>query len=256
MSLPRRAVLALRWGSIAGVVAFWEAVVRLFFPDSLFVAPPSRIALATIGTLQDPHYVQALRATAVEFVVAFLLAGVAGVLLGAGLGATRRLFSPARNLIQVAFALPQVAVYPLFVLWLGVGFSSKVAFGVTHGIFPVLLGTMAAVKLVDGTLIDAVRAMGGGRLEVFRKVVLPSVLPDIVSALRIAAALCLLGVLLAELMVSVQGIGEILHAVSSSFQPARLYALVAVICLAAVAVNTALGAAERRLSRWRPQPFG
>lgn len=243
----------LRWSTIAAALAGWEAVVRAFLTDSMFVAPPSRIALAVTDTLGDPATLQALRVTAVEFVLALGLAGICGIALGTGLGATRRVFGPSRNLLQVAFTLPQVAIYPLFVLWLGVGFSSKVAFGVSHGIFPVVLGAMAATRLVDRTLIDAVRAMGGGRLDVVRKVVLPSILPDIVAALRVAAALCLLGVLLAELMVSVQGVGTILLTLSSSFQPDRLYALVAAICLAAVAVNIVLSALERRLSRWRAE---
>lgn len=253
MSLARAGTTTLRWLTIAVALGGWEVVVRAFLADSLFVAPPSRIVLAATDTLGDLATLRALRATAAEFALAFALAAVTGVLLGAGLGATRRVFGPSRNLIQVAFALPQVAIYPLFILWLGVGFSSKVAFGLSHGIFPVVLGTMAATKLVDRTLVEAIRAMGGGRFEVFRKVVLPSILPDIVSALRVAAALCLLGVLLAELMVSVEGVGAILLALSSSFQPDRLYALVAAICLAAVVVNIVLRALEQRLSRWRPE---
>jgi ABC-type nitrate/sulfonate/bicarbonate transport system permease component len=241
----------LRLLTLAAVLVAWEVFARLFLEGSLFLAGPVDIALALPGTINDPDVREALAVTAGEFLLAFSIATVAGVLLGAMLGATRRAFGPGRNLLQMAFSLPQVALYPLFVLWLGIGFSSKVVFGVTHGIFPVLLGTMAATKLVDANLITSVRAMGGGRATVIRKVVLPSILPDVVSSLRVAAALTLLGVLLAELMVSVGGVGAILHGLSSSFNPARLYALVATVCAAAVAVNLALGYAERRLSVWR-----
>jgi NitT/TauT family transport system permease protein len=246
--------VGLRWATLLGVLVIWELVARAFFQGSIFIAAPSRIVGAATELLRDPAVLRALRITAIEFGVAFGIAAVAGVLLGAALGVTRRLFGPMRNLLQVAFTLPQVAVYPLFVLWLGVGFGSKVAFGVTHGIFPVLLATMTATRLVDASLVDAVRAMGGGRGELLRKVVLPSILPDIVSALRVAAALSLLGVLLAELMVSLEGVGAILLLLSSSFRPARLYALVAAICLAAVAVNISIRYVEQRLSQWRTDP--
>lgn len=254
-SRARRASIspaALRLITLLAVVVVWEVLAQIFLQGSLFLAGPVDIARALPGTVSDPHVREALAVTAGEFLLAFVIATVAGVLLGALLGATRRAFGPSRNLLQMAFSLPQVALYPLFVLWLGIGFSSKVVFGVTHGIFPVLLGTMAATKLVDANLITSVRAMGGGRATVIRKVVLPSILPDVVSSLRVAAALTLLGVLLAELMVSVGGVGAILHGLSSSFNPARLYALVLTVCAAAVAVNLALGYVERRLSVWRP----
>lgn len=243
----------LRVSTIAVALVVWEVLAAVFFRDSLFLAGPVAILVALPGTLTDPEILEALAVTAVEFLVAFSVVAVAGVVLGAALGATRAAFQPSRNLLQVAFSLPQVALYPLFILWLGIGFSSKVAFGVTHGIFPMVLGTMAATKLVDRNLIDSMRAMGGGGVTIARKVVLPSILPDIVSSLRVAAALTLLGILLAELMVSVGGAGAILQSLSSSFVPARLYALVLTICAGAVVVNEVIAFFERRLSRWRPQ---
>lgn len=248
----RRGPLTLRVVTIAAVLVAWELLAAALFRESLFLAGPVAIAGALPGTLTDPEILEALALTAAEFLVAFSVVAVAGVLLGAALGATQATFQPARNLLQVAFSLPQVALYPLFILWLGIGFSSKVVFGVTHGIFPMVLGTMAATKMVDRNLIDSVRAMGGGRVMIVRKVVLPSILPDVVSSLRVAAALTLLGILLAELMVSVGGAGAILHSLSSSFVPARLYALVLTICVAAIVVNEVIGYFERRLSRWRP----
>lgn len=248
----RRGPLTLRVATIAAVLLVWELLAAAFFRESLFLAGPVAIVGALPETLTDPEVLDALALTAAEFLVAFLIVAVAGSLLGATLGATQAAFRPARNLLQIAFSLPQVALYPLFVLWLGIEFSSKVAFGVTHGIFPMVLGTMAATKMVDQSLIDSVRAMGGGRVTIVRKVVLPSILPDVVSSLRVAAALTLLGVLLAELMVSVGGAGAILHRLSSSFVPARLYALVMTICVAAIVVNELIGYFERRLSRWRP----
>ena len=244
--------VTLRVVTLATLVLGWEVIARLYLQDSLFLAGPVAIAQALPATVSDPAVRESLAVTAGEFLVAFALATVAGVLFGALLGATRRAFAPSRNLLQMAFSLPQVALYPLFILWLGFGFSSKVAFGFTHGIFPVLLGTMAATKMVDANLITAIRAMGGRRRTVVRKVVLPSILPEVVSSLRVAAALTLLGVLLAELMVSVGGVGAMLHSLSSSFAPARLYALIATVCAAAIVVNLLLGFFERRLSRWRP----
>ena len=169
-----------------------------FLSGNVFVAGPVAIAREIPATTPtDSAVLSGLRITGTEFLLSFALAAVIGVALGAVLGATVKVFQPMRHLLQISFALPQVAIYPIFTLWLGVGFSSKVAFGVTHGLFPVVLGTMAATKLVHRSLIDSARAMGAGRATIIRKVVLPSVLPDVVTSLRLASALCLLGVLLA-----------------------------------------------------------
>ena len=157
----------------------------------------------------------------------------------------------ARDVTAVVYALPLVPLYPLFVLWLGLGAPAEVAFGAVHGVLPVLLITMAAAGKVDIRLIHAAQAMGAGRPRVLGKVLFPSTLPDVVGALRIGAALCLLGVLLGQLMINVDGVGFVIGTLISNLRAPELDAVILVVCLGAVAVNTAMTAAENRLSWWR-----
>jgi NitT/TauT family transport system permease protein len=152
---------------------------------------------------------------------------------------------------SVLYTLPLVPFYPLFVLWLGLGFRSEVAFGAVHGVVPVVLGTMAAASRVDPLLVTAARSMGASRRRALSMVVLPASVPDVVGALRIGAALCLLGVLLAELMVSVDGVGHVIAGLIANLRGAEADAVVLAVCVGAVAVNVVLHAAERQLSRWR-----
>lgn len=240
----------LRWGTLIMLVAAWELAFA-FIDARDFIAPPSDVFPAIPEMLGEQRVIEGLWVTLQEFLLAFVIASTLGILAGTSLGITRRLFGPSRNLLQILFTLPQVALYPLFVLWLGVGFNSKVAFGVTHGFFPVVLTTMAAAREVEPSLLESVRAMGGGRIDALRKVVLPAIVPHVVAGLRVGAAITLLAVLLAQLMVATEGIGEVFELLSSSFEPARLDALVIVVCLFAVAVNTLIRRLELRLSRWR-----
>jgi ABC-type nitrate/sulfonate/bicarbonate transport system permease component len=243
----------LRWLTVAALVFLWEAGVRVLGPNE-FVARPTDVPGALVDVLGDGALRGAIGVTAQEYLVAWALASVGGVALGATLSLTRRAYRSAQTGLQVLFTLPQVTIYPLFVLWLGIGFNSKVAFGVTHAIFPIALATLAASREADRTLMDAVRSMGGGRWAVLRLAVIPGAWPRLLAGLRIGASLALVGVLLGELMVSTAGVGSEINRLTAALAPAKLDALILIVCLIACAVNTALGLAERRVGAARGTP--
>jgi NitT/TauT family transport system permease protein len=235
----------LRWLTIAVLVVVWQSVCR---SDS-YVAPPSEVFTTGLAYLADRETLTALGVTTTRFLGAFAITAVLGVVVGLAVGRTGRMVPPARDILAVLYTLPLVPFYPLFVLWFGLGFRSAVAFGAIHGVVPVVLGTMAASARVDETLITATRSMGAGRARVLTMVVLPATLPDVVGALRIGAALSLLGVLLAELMVSVDGVGRVVAALVANLRGPELDAVILAVCAGAAVVNAALQAGERRLSR-------
>lgn len=246
-----RRALALRWLTVIALLGLYEILARLLAAKSSFVAAPSEIVTRGVDVFSSESTVQALRVTAGEFVLAFVIAAVAGVLLAAVLGSRKQTLLFSRDVLQILFAMPQVAVYPLFILFLGIGQQSKIAFGVTHGIFPIVLTTMSGIRNLKPGLSEAVRAMGGGRVDVLVKAVLPAIAPDVITGLRVGASLTLVGVLLGELMASSGGIGAQLTTLASAFQPAELYAVVAAICLFAILVNTLMRMVELRMNRWR-----
>lgn len=253
--LPRRRqglrVQSLRWGAVVALLAIYEVVARLGFSKSLFVASPIQVVASGWEVFEQPGVGKALGVLGIEFVLAFAIAIVAGVLAGVVLGSSRITLHIGRDVLQILFAVPQVTVYPLFLLFLGLGFRTKVVFGITHGFFPIALSTLAGREHVEATLPRAVRSMGGGRIAVAWKAVLPSMVPDILTGLRLGAALTLLGVLLAELMAASGGsIGSVLSTLTGAFRPAQLYALVASICLFAIVVNWAMTLVQRRATRW------
>ena len=241
---------ALRWGVILFALVVWEIVARAL-GSGAYLAPPSRVFTTGLAYLGRGDTLHGLGVTTVRFLAAFAITAVLGVGLGLVLGRAGRLMPPARDVFGVLYTLPLVPFYPLFVLWLGLGFRSEVAFGAVHGVVPVVLGTMAAAARVDPTLITAARSMGASRRRALSMVVLPASVPDVVGALRIGAALCLLGVLLAELMVSVDGVGHVIAGLIANLRGAEADAVILAVCVGAVAVNVVLHATERHLSRWR-----
>jgi NitT/TauT family transport system permease protein len=244
--------VALRWTSVAVLVGLWELLSRTVVRSESYLAPPSRVLTSGLAYLGAADTLTGLWATTVRFLAAFALTAVVGVGLGLALGRAGGFVPAARDVFAVLYTLPLVPFYPLFVLWFGLGFRSEVAFGAIHGIVPVVLGTMAAAARVDNSLVVAARTMGASRSRSLLMVVLPATVPDIVGALRIGAALSLLGVLLAELMVSVDGVGQTVSQLIANARGAQLDAVILAVCVGAIAVNTALHLTERRLSRWRP----
>src|SRR5215470_370404 len=241
----------IRLLSIAVIVLGWEVVARVLFPDNGYIAPPSQVLTTGMAFIGQGDTLHALEVTTIRFLIAFAITAVIGVPLGLALGRSGAYLPVARDVTAVVYALPLVPFYPLFVLWLGLGAPAEIAFGAMHGILPVLLITMAAAAQVDARLIHAAKAMGADRPRVLGKVLFPSALPDVVGALRIGAALCLLGVLLGQLMINVDGVGFVIESLITNLRAPELDAVILVVCLGAVLVNTVLTAAEKRLSWWR-----
>jgi len=144
-----------------------------------------------------------------------------------------------------------VTILPLFVLYFGIGAGSKIAFGVSHGIFPIMLNVIAGVQSVEDAHLTAARAMGATRMQIIRRVVLPHMTPSLFAGLRLAMSGTLLGVLLAELYVSQGGIGYYSRVFADSFDPPATFALVTCLAVMAILLNESVRRAERRASFWR-----
>ncbi|HUK58244.1 MAG TPA: ABC transporter permease [Stellaceae bacterium] len=234
---------------IAGLIIFWEVSVRLW-GDPLFLAPPSQVVVSLYEFIWNPQVLNALRTTLYELVVAFALAVAIGLPLGLILGLQRFAYGSFYPIVLLLYATPQATILPLVILAFGIGTESKIAFGFTHSIFPIVVNVVAGVQGLKPSLIVAARSMGANRRQILTNVVIPHMIPSFFTGMRIGMTGDLLGVLLAELYVSQAGVGHYTRLFTESFEPQRLFALIA--CLAAIAVflNESCRRAERRMSRW------
>jgi ABC-type nitrate/sulfonate/bicarbonate transport system permease component len=245
-----RRVVVIRLAAIALLAIVWEILARRF-ANPLFVAPPSATLVATVALLGDPDVVRALLAALQELAIAFAIAVAAGVVIAVPLGLStfwRGAFLP---LVLGLYAIPQVTVLPLFVRIFGLGPPTKIAFGVTHGVFAVILTVIAGMRTIDPILLRAAKSLGATRRQLIFNVVLPSLVPSLFTGMRLAMSGVLLGVLLAELYVSTTGIGFFTQAFTNAFAPAKLFALILLLATIAIALNELARIAERRFSRWR-----
>ena len=241
---------AIRWWTIAALIVLWEVAARLF-GDPAFVAPPSVVLLTLPQLFGDPKVVTALAIAGAEMIVAFVLAVVVGAVVGVAIGITtlgRRSFFP---FILLMWGLPQVVVLPLVILMFGLGPVSRVAFGFTHGILPVIVTTVTGMRSVNPLLLSSARSMGATQAQILRHILFPTMVATVFTGLRLAMSLTLLGVVLAELFVSSNGIGNYTQIFAETFKPGKLYGLILVLAITAVALNEIVGLVESRFSRWK-----
>lgn len=248
----RRPAVARTAVLVAGFV-IWEIAARTVL-DPEYISPPTAIIAALPRVLGEAAVVEALLVSFYQLVVAFAMAVVGGIVIGLPIGLNRFTLRSIYPLVLLAYAIPQVTILPLFVTAFGIGSATKIAFGLSHGIFPILLNVIAGAQTVEAQHVTAARSMGATTTQVFRRVVLPHMVPSLFTGLRLGMSATLLGVILAELYVSTGGIGHYTELFTQSFDPAAMFSLVAVLALMAVILNETVRRAETRASFWRNEP--
>jgi NitT/TauT family transport system permease protein len=240
----------VRFGVVALLLIVWEIAARWFI-DPLFISPPSRVLLSLGAVWHTNGVPAALRLTLFELAVAFAIAVSIGLSVGLAVGLrpfARRSLMP---IILLLYGLPQITILPLFILYFGIGPASKIAFGVTHGMFPIAIAIVAGVQNLKPILLVSARSMGASRWQILRWVVFPHMIPSFFAGMRLGMSGALLGVLLAELYVSTAGIGHFTTMFTENFDPTKLFGLVAMLAAMAIMLNEIVRRAETRFSRWR-----
>ena len=239
-----------RLGIILAFLAAWEAYARLW-GDPLFVAPPSAAIRALGGIAANPAIRRAILTFSLEVFAAFGISLLLGLVIGLWLGLSRRVRTIATPIVLFMYAMPQITILPIIMLLAGIGTGSKIVFGVTHGVFPITLGISAAAQNLPNVFMATAMTMGASRWERFRFVLLPHMVTPLFAAMRLCMSAVILGVLLAELFASTNGIGQFTRAFTQGFDPASLFALIAVVAFIAIVFNEALRIVERWFTRWR-----
>ena len=240
----------VRLGVVVLLLIVWEIAARWLI-DPLFISPPSRV-FASLGTVWNtPGVPAALRLTLFELAVAFAIAVVIGLVVGLAVGLqpfARRSLMP---IILLLYGLPQITILPLFILAFGIGAASKIAFGVTHGVFPIVITVVAGVQNLKPILLTSARSMGASRWQLLRHVIFPHMIPSFFAGMRLGMSGVLLGVLLSELYVSTAGIGYFTQMFTENFDPTKLFGLIAMLAAMAIILNEIVRRAEVHFSRWR-----
>jgi NitT/TauT family transport system permease protein len=249
--LPRRQQLVL---GVIGTLAFlvlWEAAARFDLINPVVVSNPSRIAAAFALQLQSGELMADLEVTMIEFAVGYGLSLVVGIGLGIAMGLSRLTEYAIDPFIWFLYSSPLIAFYPLIIVWLGFGFATVVAITFLLSFVSVVVNTVAGVQGVDPQLVRAVRAFGGGQLDVIRKVILPAAVPLIIAGMRIGLGRALHGVVLGEMFSSNAGLGYRITFYGAHLRTADVFVPLVILVAIGLLINQLGNVVEARLQAWR-----
>jgi sulfonate transport system permease protein len=234
-----------------GLAVVWEILVRLGFSDGRLVPPPSRIYQEFAELAQSGELLRHVVATLLRVAVGFGFGTVAGTLLGAIAGYSalvRRVIDPT---LQGLRAVPSIAWIPLFILWLGIFETSKVALIAVGVFFPIYLGVMGAVLSVDRKIVEVGRAFRLSGAAMVRRILLPAVLPAYVVSIRAGLGLGWMFVIAAEFMGASEGLGYLLIDGQQLGKPAEIVAAILAFAVLGKITDAIVVLASAPLLRWQ-----
>jgi NitT/TauT family transport system permease protein len=227
------------------VVLVWE-VLYLVVGDVALRSPAATVHNLK-SLLEDARFLPHVRETGLAFAQGFAIAVVVGLLIGVPLGAARFAGEVAEPILVALYSIPKVTLYPVILLIFGIGMPAKVAFGAIHGIVPISIFAMNAVRNINPTHLRTARALRLSPISLFSNVLLPATLPEIVTGIRVGFSLALIGTLLGEMFGSQHGLGHLLMQAMSLHNIERILALTLLIVVFAAGINALLLALDRRL---------
>lgn len=187
--------------------------------------------------------------TAITFAWALLIAYAVGLAIGIWMGAHRLSGAVGEPILMTLYSLPKITIYPVILLIFGLTLSGKVTFGAIHGILPVALLTMAAIRNIPPVYLKSARTLHLSRWQTIVKVLLPATLPEVVAGLRIGFTVTLLGVLIAEMFASKDGLGFLIVNAMALLQTEEMITIAVVLFVFAAVANALLLWMEHRLHR-------
>jgi NitT/TauT family transport system permease protein len=237
--------------AVALFLAAWQAAF-LFLPfNPLFISKPDLIADGFLDLIETGSLLTDLAVSAVPFFYGFTAAVIVGVVVGIVMGWRIRVGYALDPLMTVFYASPLVALAPLVVVFFGVGVLAKALLIFALAVFPFIFNAYAGVRAVDRLLINVVRSLGGSEMDLYLKVIVPSVLPYIVAGARIAVGRGLIGVLVGEFFAASEGIGFAIAKFGDLFALDKMFACILSIMVIAVVLTEGIRWAERTAFPWR-----
>ncbi len=234
------------------LVAIWHIATSLQLVNALFLPTP----LETIQTL----YIQLIQtqelwpdifATLYRTVIAFILAAIAGIVLGLLLGYSKLAHSSMGTAVDFARSIPATALFPLFLLFFGIGDEAKIAVGVWAASLIIMINTAYGVRHANKVRLMVAKAYKLPQVETFTKVILPEAAPHIAAGLRIALSLTLIVVIVTEMFIGTNiGLGHRIIDAQLVYRVPEMYAAIIIAGILGYLLNHILQLAEKKVIHW------
>lgn len=232
---------------ILGLIALWQALY-LVTGDIALRSPVATLDYSA-RLFSEPSFWPHLEESMKAFAAAVAIAVAVGLAIGLLLGFHRLSGDVMEPMLVAVYSIPKVTLYPLLLLSFGLGLSAKIAFGAIHGIIPIALFTINAVRNVRPVLIKTGRVLKLSPMEMVWRVLIPAALPEIFTGIRLGFALTLIGTLLGEMFASQRGLGYMLMNAIGLHNVDIIMAVTFLLIVFAAVVSSILLHIDHRLHR-------
>lgn len=235
--------------SVVCALLLWEIFGRDVNP--MLGSYPSQIVVAGWALAASGKLGVALVQSLQPFILGFALAIVVGIPVGLVVGRFRFIEAAFGIFVTGGFAMPLVALVPLLVLWLGLGFAVKVAIIFLMSVFPIAINTWLGVKVVSKSLIEVGQAFVASKATILRRIVLPATLPYIMAGIKLAVGRGVVAMVIAEFFTAISGLGGIIINAANSFDTATMFVPIVILMVFAIGLNALVSFVERKVAPWQ-----
>ena len=233
---------------LIGLLVLWQALSGTVI-DETFISRPTSIAAAWWKLVESGELPNALRITITEFLIGMVAGTITGVVVAFALTQVGWAYRILEPYVLAVYAIPKVALAPLFVLWFGIDLLPKVVLTAMIAFFLVFMNTVAGVRSVDRQMIGTLRVMGARTPQLYRLVLLPHAMPFVLTAIRISIPTAMVGAVLGELLGGGGGVGYLIYQASNYLDTAQIFACITTLAASVIAFRLLLHPLETRLGR-------
>lgn len=239
----------IRCLSVICFLAIWEYFGHRV--DPMFLAPPSTIAAAAVEMSRSGELWHAFVATMWPFSIGMTITIIGGVLIGVAMAQWPLCEYILDPFVNGLYAIPRIALVPLIMLWAGLQTTGKVSILVSIAIFPVIINTFAGIRDVRGAMLEIGHAYCATKTQTFFKIILPATVPFIMTGIRLAVGLGIIGIVVGEFFTALDGLGGLMINYANLFATPKLFVPIIVVGVMGVLLTELVQWIERRLSGWR-----
>jgi NitT/TauT family transport system permease protein len=237
--------------TLAAVVplVFWQLAAEYF--GKKWISSPYDVGMRIWSMTMDGSLAMHSWETFREAMLGLLIGVILGIIFGIMLGMWRRLADAVDPVVMGLYSLPRVSLAPLFIIWLGIGLLAKVTLVASMVVFVVLFSVREGVRNIDREIIESFRSMNASKIAMIRHVITPSLMPWLMTSIRIGIGMSLVGAVVGEMIGSSRGLGWYVNHSSGVYDMTGAITALFVLMLMAMAFNGLLALIERRVLHWR-----
>ena len=239
---------------LAALVLFlllWEGAVASGWANAFWISSPSKIALRAFELVVNGELMRHTLITLTEAFAGLLTGTIVGVLLGLLLGSSRTVGQVAEPFIMAVNSLPRVALAPLLVMYVGIGFASKFLLAFSLVVVIVMVNTLEGIRAAEPTLVNAMRVLGARPHQLFTMVFIPNSIPWILAGVRVSVAFAIVGAIVGEFISARAGIGYMIDRASGAYDTTGIMVPLLTLMVCAVIIDFLIVRLTAYLLRWR-----